>query len=127
MTLFLCGPLYIPAPCPSLGPPALVLAPNLHLPVQDKKLALVLLLPQILVLSLPLPLTPPLLLQLLIFATTNNNNKRCLPGSKIRIKWSLNIYLMKKSSPVSLQWPTCSWSGKQHLFSKKLAAGCFWN
>ena len=48
--------LYLPILTPAMGP-------NLYLPVQDK---IVLLLPQLLVLSLPLPLLPRLILQLLL-------------------------------------------------------------
>ena len=57
--------LHLPALVPKLYLPALTpaMAPNLYLPVQGK---ILLLLTQLLVLSLPLLLPPPLLLQLLL-------------------------------------------------------------
>ena len=99
--------LYLPALAPNLCLQAL--APNFYLTVLARicvylicyssvQVKILLLLPQLLVLSLPLasPTTTTATTTTTNTSTTRDNNKRCLHGSKIHLKWPL-LYEKAKS------------------------------
>ena len=89
----LVAKLYLPTLIPDM-------ARNLYLPVQEK---ILLLLPQLLALSLPLLLPPPLLLQLLLLPLLLLKIiTRDAFVAKYLHEIALKRYLMKSSSPVSV-------------------------